>query len=192
MQAGEPLSRSAQTEAEGAWIQALNDAVRHARKLKDLGVHKQLVNRLLEPFAFIKVIVSATEWKNFFDLRISPLAQPEIQRVAMCILDAMSNSAPVTRDPHVNPLHAPYLLPSEQVDLDLRTAMMVSAARCARVSYLNHDGLEPNIDKDLALAKRLLDDKHASCFEHQALANMSAQFVRNFRGWTQHRDILGL
>jgi thymidylate synthase ThyX len=192
MQAGEPLSRAAQTEAEGEWELAMRDAVKHARKLKDLGVHKQIVNRLLEPFAYIKVIVTATEWQNFFDLRISPLAQPEIKKVAECILMAMSNSSPIIRDPLVNPLHAPYITVSELRAMDVHSAMMVSAARCARVSYLNHDGMDPNIDKDLALAKRLLDDKHASCFEHQALANLSRKFVRNFRGWTQHRDILGL
>lgn len=192
MQAGEALSRSAQTEAENAWILAMNDAVKHAKKLKDLGVHKQIVNRLLEPFAYIRVIVTATEWANFFLLRISPLAQPEIRILAEQINVAMAGSTPVWRDPGVNPMHAPYLTASDLRDLDFRTAMMVSAARCARVSYLNHDGMEPDVNKDIALALRLRQDKHASVFEHQAVANLSKGFVRNFRGWTQHREILDL
>lgn len=192
MQAGEPISRAAQTEAENEWILALNDSVRHARKLKELGVHKQIVNRLLEPFAYIRVIVTATEWDNFFDLRISDLAQPEIRTVAEKIKEAMDASTPEARGFGFNDMHAPYLTPEERKTLSQEKAMMVSAARCARVSYLNHDGMEPDIEKDLALAKRLHDDKHASVFEHQALAASSGDFVRNLRGWTPHRHLLKL
>ena len=71
MQAGDPLARITQTEAEAVWGLACRDAVKHARKLKDLGVHKQLANRLLEPFSYITVIVSSTEWQNFFAFRRS-------------------------------------------------------------------------------------------------------------------------
>lgn len=192
MQAGEAISRMAQTEAEDEWMRACNHMVEHANRLKEIGVHKQIVNRLLEPFAYIRVIVTATEWMNFFDLRISPLAQPEIQALAVAMNDAMATSSPVFRDPLVKPLHAPYLTAKEVAELDQATCMLVSAARCARVSYLNHDGMDPDVNKDIALALRLREDKHASVFEHQAFANMSKQFVRNFRGWTQHRDVLGL
>lgn len=190
MQAGEPISRAAQTMAEDAWIIAKNHAVEAAKKLKDLGVHKQIVNRLLEPFATIKVIVTATEWDNFFALRISELAQPEIRQLAEMILEAMHASEP--KHPGLGGMHAPLLTPEERTGLDKETAMMVSAARCARVSYLNHDGTAPDISKDMNLALRLQVDKHASVFEHQALDLDVGGFSRNFRGWMQHRAILGL
>lgn len=190
MQAGEALGRVAQTEAENAWGLALIHAVEAARKLKDLGVHKQIVNRLLEPFSYITVIVSATDWQNFFDLRISPLAQPEIQEVAKQIKAAMDASNP--RHLKLNEYHAPYLTDNEMFTLAPEQGMMVSAARCARVSYLNHDGLLPDVDKDLSLAERLMADKHASVFEHQAFPTALTMRVRNFQDWHQHRDLLGL
>lgn len=193
MQAGEAISRAAQTQAEDVWCRAANHAVDAARKLKDLGVHKQIVNRLLEPFAFIKVIVTSTEWDNFFALRISSLAQPEIRDLAEKILDAMNASTPkfLLENKHGH-IHAPYLTDEERTGLDTDTAMLVSAARCARVSYLNHDGLNPDLEKDINLACRLKEDKHASTFEHQATPRTDQEFCRNFRGWYQHRAMLGL
>lgn len=194
MQAGENLSRTAQTEAEGVWEQAVRDAVKHARKLKELGVHKQLANRILEPFAYISVIVTATEWDNFFDLRISSLAQPEIRILAEKIREAMVECKDHGNivEARIGYVHAPYVTEEERSTFEPDVLMMISSARCARVSYLNHDGLEPNVDKDLALAHRLLTDKHASVFEHQAYPTASRQWVKNFRDWNQHRAILGL
>lgn len=190
MQAGENISRMAQTEAEGVWNLALMDAVNHANRLKDLGVHKQIVNRILEPFAYISVIVTATEWDNFFELRISELAQPEIRLLAEKIKAAMDAFEPI--EATLGYVHAPYVTQAERGSLEAETLMMLSSARCARVSYLNHDGLEPDYDKDMNLANRLLRDKHASVFEHQAFPTASPQWVRNFRDWQQHRAILGL
>lgn len=188
MQAGDPISRMAQTHAEGEWDLALQDTLKHARKLKDMGVHKQIVNRLLEPFAYITVIVTATEWQNFFDLRISPLAQPEIRLLAEMMAEAQNASTPVSQN-----VHLPYITEEDGKGvIPTRALMMISAARCARVSYLNHDGLAPDIDKDLALAARLREDKHASVFEHQALYSRAPVYSRNFRDWIQHREVLGL
>lgn len=188
MQAGEPISRMAQTEAEAEWHRAIIDTLKHAQRLKEIGVHKQIVNRLLEPFSTITVVVTATEWDNFFDLRISPLAQPEIRQLAIKMRDAQNASTPVTRE-----YHAPYMTQDEIDSFIKSDVMMFSAARCARVSYLNHDGLEPDLDKDMALATRLLKDKHASVFEHQAMARtLATDESRNFRGWLQHRALLGL
>ena len=190
MQAGDPLARMTQTEAEAVWGLACRDAVKHARKLKDLGVHKQLVNRLLEPFSYITVIVSSTEWQNFFDLRISPLAQPEIRILAENMQEAMAQFTP--HEARLGYIHAPYVTQEEREAFEPEQLMMISAARCARVSYLNHDGLAPDVSKDLALAERLKGDKHASVFEHQAHPTATSQWIRNFRDWNQHRNILGL
>lgn len=192
MQAGEELGTSARVAAEDEWALAVMDAVKHARKLKEIGVHKQIANRILEPFAFIRVIVTATEWDNFFDLRISPLAQPEIRRLAAEMRFAQSLSVPEARQPW--DYHAPYVTQAERRELSKNIAMMASAARCARVSYLNHDGKAPDLSKDLVLASRLQHDKHASVFEHQAIPDIfdDTKFSRNLRGWTQHRALLKL
>ena len=190
MQAGDRLARSVQTDAENVWAKACIDAISAARKLKDLGVHKQLANRLLEPFAYITVIVSATEWSNFFDLRISELAQPEIRILAEQIKAEMEAIEPVVSK--IGYVHAPYLSEKERATYEPDVLMMISAARCARVSYLNHDGMEPSVDKDLALAQRLFADRHASVFEHQAFPMSTFGYSRNLKDWHQHRAILGL
>lgn len=55
--------------AERNWLKARDFAVEQARYLNGIGVTKQLVNRLLEPFMYHKVLISATEWDNLFNLR---------------------------------------------------------------------------------------------------------------------------
>lgn len=190
MQAGDQLDTIHRTQAQNLWLLAMREAVRKAKALQELNVHKQLVNRLLEPFAWITVIVTATEWDNFFALRISELAQPEICDLAKKMLSAMTESTPTLRGIH--DYHLPYVTSLERESLNPQIAMMVSAARCARVSYLNHDGILPDINKDVALAERLLNDKHASVFEHQARAFKDFEASRNFNGWEQHREMLGL
>ena len=110
----------------------------HAQRLLALDVHKQELNRLLEPFLWHTVIVSATEWENFFELRCAPNAQPEIRAAALLMLEAINASVPQTLD--YGEWHTPLLQPDESV-LDLETRRRVSAARCARVSYLTHQDL---------------------------------------------------
>ena len=82
MQAGEELKGEDLHVAQREWINAANNAVDTASHLQELGLHKQIANRLLEPFLAIKVVVTATEWENFFKLRIHKDAQPEIQELA--------------------------------------------------------------------------------------------------------------
>lgn len=190
MQAGEPLTRADQTLAEDVWGLALQDAVKHARRLKEIGVHKQIVNRLLEPFSSITAVVTATDWDNFFELRISPLAQPEIRMLAEKIKSAMDQSTP--KRISATDMHLPFVTAKDRDTLNLSDLSMVSAARCARVSYLNHDGLEPDVQKDLNLAARLHADRHASVFEHQAVPVQQPGRYRNFQDWYPHRAMLGL
>ena len=51
------------------WNLARLQAMSQATQLHENGVTKQLCNRLLEPFMWHTVIVTATEWENFFNLR---------------------------------------------------------------------------------------------------------------------------
>lgn len=71
------------------WEEAAENACKTAEMMERLGIHKQHVNRILEPFQFIKVIVTATDWYNFFVLRLAPDAQPEIRELASAIYDEM-------------------------------------------------------------------------------------------------------
>lgn len=182
MQAFEELSASDKVLASNIWLEARDRAVEQAKELLDLGVHKQLANRLLEPFLWHTIIVSATEWDNFFDLRLHPDAQPEIRYAAEAMRKAIDNSEPEILED--DQWHLP-LVDVHQVPAWI-DARMVSAARCARVSYLTHDGkVDYEADNDLAL--RLLTSKHLSPFEH--VARPGDTDTGNFKGWTQFRQV---
>lgn len=193
MQANEELAPMAQESARQLWMQAARDAASVAQVMADVGLHKQVANRILEPYQYMHVIVTATEWENFFELRNHPDAQPEIHALAKVMHFALAESRPVQRQE--NDWHLPYVTRAERVafnnDLDL--LLKLSAARCARVSYLTHDGQTPSVEKDVALYDRLVGSKplHASPIEHQATPLPEADmWSGNFRGWLQNRKIV--
>lgn len=172
------------------WDDAKLQAIEVAHKMIKGGFHKQHINRILEPFTKIKVIVTATEWSNFFDLRLSPDADPEMQDLAKAIKMAMDNAW----GNYIN-VHGGRTLPYVSFDEmdaidDNRVLTLISAARCARVSYLNHDGSKPDILKDLALAKRLINSGHMTPFEHQCRQVYDTGFNYNLRDFQSARYML--
>jgi len=183
MSASETLSAQEAEEARSEWLRARDDAVRHGRKLLELKVHKQELNRVLEPFLWHTVIVTATEWENFFELRCAPNAQPEIRRAATLMREAIATSQPQSIGN--GEWHTP-LLQDDERGLEVETRKRVSAARCARVSYLTHEGRR-ELAKDLELYERLKQDRHLSPFEHVATPAADDAPHANFRGWLQMR-----
>ncbi len=186
MQAGAALAGADHDAALATWLEARDHAVEAVERLAALGVHKQVTNRLLEPFMWHTVIVTATEWDGFWEQRCSPLAQPEIRVAAEAMRAAFDASSPTTVP--AGGWHTPYLRP-EDGDLDVDTAIRVSAARCARVSYLTHDGRR-DVAKDLELFDRLVTARppHWSPLEHVATpAAPDEQPPGNLRGWAQLR-----
>lgn len=204
MQAGEALEVTEQYRAEQSWIAAAARACDAAEELAALGVHKQWANRLIEPFAWHTVVVTSTEWTNFWNLRISSLAQPEIRRAAELMLEAYDASTP--RGVGLGGWHLPYVdaddvaaLAAFETYSDRGVARaLVSSARCARVSYLTHDGRR-DVEEDLALADRLLTSRHMSPFEHAAFVDeafvnpmrATTPIASNFAApWTQYRKLI--
>ena len=183
MSASETLCASEADAALQEWLRARDDAVRHAKALLDLRVHKQELNRILEPFLWHTVVVTATEWQNFFELRCAPNAQPEIREAALRMRAAMAASEP--QGVPAGEWHTP-LVQEDERDLDVATRKRISAARCARVSYLTHEG-KREIARDLELYERLQSDRHLSPFEHVATPANDGEFHANFRGWIQMR-----
>lgn len=199
------------TLAQDVWKYASELSVDRAYELKDLDTHKQVVNRLLEPFQWIKVIVTATEWDNFFKLRLDSGAQPEIRELASHMKEAMNKSIPVELE--AGEWHLPYITNEQYTHMmvneySITDIIKCSVARCARVAMLNHDGSNPDITKDLLLYDRLVGStpEHASPTEHQACpmpenVNFNTQGIShldkfgnywsgNFRGFLQYRKIL--
>lgn len=217
MQAREELDDATAAKAEEVWLAGRDAAMGTAQALMDLGVHKQIANRVLEPWSFISVIVTATEWSNWFALRDHEDAQPEIRKLARIMREHMDSSTPRTLqdEPGRYDWHLPYFHPEDLADVRLFckvsmdssparivqeygdfetyvefTCLLVSAARCARVSYNNHDGSRPNIAADIALAETLLTSRHMSPFEHQATTCTCPSFHANFRGYHSFRGML--
>lgn len=200
MQARTELGEREIQHAKLQWLRAAEDMCKRAENLMAIGAHKQIINRLLEPFQYIHVVVTATEWQNFFDLRCHPDAMPEIQELAYAMFHAMEASFPILRNPSImyqrdiDTWHLPYITEEErnlpELKVDPNVAAAVSAARCARVSYLKHDGTTPSFHDDLDLYNRLVGSKplHASPCEHQARALHNPEYASgNFFGWAQFR-----
>jgi hypothetical protein len=176
---------------EQIWLLARDNAIAVARAYDEAGYHKQIVNRILEPFAHINVLITATDWDNFFELRDHKDAQPEIQALARAIKAAFADSEPQVLQP--GQWHLPFVNDREMDCLDLETQKKVSVARCARTSYLTHEGKPPMVTKDLQLYHDLVGARplHASPAEHQATPDENDPDLHgNFRGWIQNRKIL--
>jgi thymidylate synthase ThyX len=189
MSAREAVAPEIEARAKDEWRAALDDALRHAERLSDseIDLHKQLVNRLLEPFAWITVIITATEWANFFTQRCHADAQPEIKHLADLMLEAYRASRPTPVA--AGRWHLP-LIADDERDLGDDLLCKLSVARCARVSYLTHDGRRDHA-RDLELYERLLGggaNGHWSPFEHVATPASAADArSANFIGWEQYR-----
>lgn len=202
---------------EGAWQEAANAACLFALHFSEAGYHKQIVNRLLEPFQMMKTVVTATEWDNFFHLRLHPDAQPEIAELARVMYEALQQSSPVVL--HPGEWHVPYVnfdvisrgyfislgQSDSQQWLTEDEATKISASCCAQVSYRKSDD---SLEKALTVYDRLVNSKpvHASPFEHQstpmpqdvdfdttgvtAFHNTLGFMSGNFSGWLQHRQLI--
>lgn len=192
MQAGEPLAELDAFNAESLWKRAKDNAIDSAEVLAETGVHKQIVNRLLEPFLWHTALITSTEWKNFFEQRCSPMAQPEMRYTAELMRSAFESSMP--QKIQYERWHLPLVASMTHDGMDIVTAIKISVARCARVSYLNHDG-KCDPAKDLELYEKLVGGKHLSPFEHVARPSDGSTELgedygydeANFTGWRQAR-----
>lgn len=180
MQGGPPLMGEERTWAQQVWNDALGDAVKRARELLDAGIHKSIANRLLEPFAHMTTLVTATEWDNFFALRINTQAQPEFHALAWDMGAAYLQNRPTFIDR--KEWHIPFIKEEER-DLPIETRLKIGTARCARTSYINFYG-QNNVAADEVLHDRLKENGHWSPFEHLA---RPGEKESNLRGWIQYR-----
>jgi thymidylate synthase ThyX len=211
MQAEEELTEDLQDAALETWLAARDHAVYRVNQLLALGIHKQITNRLLEPWLWHTVIVTSTEWDNWRGLRCNKDAQPEIRRIADMMMELLDSSTPAPVQE--GDWHLP--LVDDKFDLEvagfsLTDIIKICIGRCCRVSYLTHDGKrDPQADIDLF--DRLLKSGHMSPFEHAARPMTrwecrekygrrgqfildeevpQKNFAGNFRGWVQSRKLI--
>lgn len=167
MQALREAGITTRVKSQKEWLLARDAAVAHVEKLLSFDLHKQIPNRLLEPFMWHTVLVTSTEWSNFYALRANADAQPEIQVAAELMREVYVNSEPqIVRE---GEWHKPLIQEDElEWAADNETdAVRVSSARSARLSYLTHNNVRDTSD-DLKMFSRLEEGGHMSPFEHVA------------------------
>lgn len=200
-------------KATEIWLEARDEAISKAKRLANMqdpdnlgeaGVTKQICNRLLEPFMWHTVIVTASEWQNFFALRAHDAAEIHIQDLAYKMLEEYNNSIP--KQLKAGEWHIPFgdkidyerlgrdtseyykQNPDEIVDVN-KWLTKISTARCARVSYLNFEGKDDYL-ADIKLHDSLLNAGHMSPFEHCAQTMDNGGRSGNFRGFRQYRKTI--
>lgn len=192
MQAAEELTGTELAMVKTMWRSAANSAVAWAEGMAQVGLHKQTANRVLEPFLYVHGVITATEWDNFFGLRLHRMAMPEFKALADAIWPAIKHSVPMNLEP--GQWHLPYVGPTDHNRLwceredkseNLNAAevqrrlLITSVARCARVTASSFEtGKESTWSEDLRTYARLnipgtdyhdpSEPIHASPAEHQA------------------------
>lgn len=211
MQAFEELSEDQRSDAIFIWEQAASSVATYAEMLRRGQVHKQIVNRILEPFTHIRVVVTSTSWANFYGLRDHKDAQPEIRELAQAMRKAHEESVPSKLiQGH---WHLPYITANDRfaaydfckhnrITRDEPSGaevygllLKVSAARCARASYNNFEGRPSTIEEDLGLFAKLVENQpiHASPTEHQATPmNLSEKYVNNMNPTTWEQGVTSM
>lgn len=189
MASGEPVAESVQEIAETQVNWAMKVMVQTAELLAALGIEKGQANRYLEPFSHIEVLLTATEWKNFLLLRDHEAAQVEIRELAQAIRKAIEASTPETLQP------GEWHMPFESYDnaFDWESHAMISAARCARISYKSLATMQmAGLMENLELFKKLTagNPKHLSPLEHPAQAQDIRQRNGNLVGWKSLRKVM--
>lgn len=202
MQAGAPIASWRQRVARFAWLAAMHVCLFAAAVLDRLGVHKQVVNRIVEPWSHITVVVTGTGagFANFYSLRDHHMAEPVMQLLAKAMKQVHRDSTPKWLG--VGHWHLPFFPLDSVCTLmgELPIPAKLSAARAARTSYLNYEGRNPTAREDLELYQRLVGQApvHASPTEHQAQvidpftrgASRHAGCFGSGSGWAQHRKFI--
>lgn len=185
MVAEEPLDESTLESFRREWAMLGEYVAKRVMYWSEVyGIHKQTINRALEPWTYIRVIVTATETDNFFKLRLAPDAQPEIRSLAQAMQVSMEK-ARVDRDSKV---HIPY---GEYFDEDEPYRKIIrSVAACARVSVARNDNRKTTYEEDRNFVCGLAMDGHMTPFEHVAWALGDDEFHANLKGWMSLRWVI--
>jgi len=197
MQASKVVSVNMGVLARRTWLQARDSALDHACHLSvDCNLHKQIVNRIVEPWMWITVIITSTNYANFFKLRCHPDAEPHIRYIAEMMRLLYEEYRPDVLK--AGQWHLPLF--GFEKDSEISNpyeCAKLSTARCARVSYKTHDGRR-DTEKDIELHDKLVSSRHWSPFEHVAQATDQEFYPRsNFDagptlcGWKQYRKFFG-
>ena len=195
MQGFQPMEEKEEMAAKMHWDIARLESINRARAMAECGAHKQLVNRLLEPYIHITTLVSATEWDNFFELRNHAMAEPHLRDLAREIEHALDTCDVQRLEPggwHLPFVQAPMPVQPDPLDVAM------SIACCASTSYKTVEGYEMSREKARAICDKLLvKPLHASPLEHVAFVDqvwngtyLNFDCHRNYVGFAQLRAMI--
>ena len=212
MQAKSELLGWKRRVAINLWMLAGKTACVFAWFLNKVKLHKQVANRILEPWQLMYVTLTTSKLANFFNLRIHPDAQPEICYLAS-LMQLRFKGTPSKLLKH-GEWHLPWITSRDIIDANeiafnlcipaQEILKRASTARCARSSYGTFTG-ERSLIKDLELYDKLIVMKpvHASPAEHQVTPDTIKEVIYgkdsiesiwnqpklhgNMFGWIQHR-----
>lgn len=168
-----------------------------AEAFEEAGYHKQIANRVIEPYSHTKLVVSGTEWNNFFNLRIHKDAEPNIREMAVQIYKLIHQS----QGEYINngEWHLPYISRYrqegrmkylfDQQEVSLEEALRISLACVAQVSYrtLNTDPeIIERIHNNLFPSNG--DPIHGSPAQHLATPFKEIQCKGDWQEGETHRD----
>lgn len=213
MQAYEEILGEDALLCEKNWLLARDMMVEQVQKLSKIGLHKQTTNRLLEPFMWHTAIITATDWDNLWHLRDHAAAHPDIRTPVHMMLELFDQSDPQLLEDGV--WHTPLIFDKDYEELSMDDLVKVSIGRCARVSYLTHDGRR-SIEEDLGMLEKLEGPGHMSPLEHSARpmdekelelfatpeliwdadnkewfnTGETKHYLGNFEGWVQYRKLI--
>lgn len=212
--------RESKFSNEEAWLKARDAAVEVATAYMKAGYHKQIANRLLEPFMFIDVLVTSTSWANFRHLRLHKDAEPHFEDLAALIDEAIAGAD--YQELKDDWWHLPYITDEDREEARTRVGsregstekfwellLKLSTARCARISYTPFDG-DASYEREIQRHDDLVASEplHASPAEHQAKpdckvvdfeysdGSVDFKFANNHlagnlgAGWIQYRKTL--
>lgn len=215
MQAKEELQQPEKIRAQSLWNSSMQSAVHYSEAMHNAGVHKQIANRITEPYQHMKVVVTSTEWNNWFWLRNHLDAQPEIKELSNLMQEAFYCNKP--EQLQHGEWHVPYVQTHRSIggtrtywhddvaQITQKQALMVSASCCAQVSYRKSDN---SLEKAEMIFDKLINSEpcHASPVEHQAMSfdmfdgewpegythrdREGNMWSNNFRSWIQHRALI--
>lgn len=200
------------------WNDAMLSAVMHAERMTGINAHKQVANRILEPFVHMKTVLTATEFNNWWWLRDHEDADPTIHELAEAMRVAYNESTPDKLNdgewhmPYVSwvsDIYGTQIFQDENFnDISVEEALKISASCCAQVSYRKND---PSLAKAEDIYDKLvsMEPVHASPFEHSAKCSeyiATSQFnlpegithidrygnwwSGNMKQWIQHRQLI--
>lgn len=167
-------------------------------------VAKELTNRYLAPFQLVTVLVTSSEYSNFFNLRDHQDAQYDTQIVARKMKKLLEENTPTYLER--GEWHLPFISYGEAKDNTIIEQIAASVARCARTSYkLPNSENRSDIISDIRLFNKLITPPiHASPLEHVATPlrmsdiyasilpedkTLNSAFYGNTYGWVQLRKL---